>query len=181
MKSKRSSSISGLTAETEFITFRPRQSINIYETVNPSQRLTTQRSVSLDDIYDIPLESPGVNFTNILRVAFCTKVFCTVFLLLQFGFEFFWQKNIVAKDACKMLMKLTIGIEGKKAVGLYLKIFIIHQMINSNVIWFTLTYEKTYFCSKFNRYQHLFSSALFKEIWSKNSCNCIFISFSLNL
>jgi len=34
----------------------------------------------------------------------------------MFGFEFFWQKNIVAKDACKMLMKLTIGIEGKKAL-----------------------------------------------------------------
>ena len=43
----------------------------------------------------------------------------------------------------------------------------------------TLTYEKTYFCSKFNRYQHLFSSALFMEVRSKNYFKCIFISMNL--
>jgi len=37
------------------------------------------------------------------------KVLCTVFLSLQFGFEFFWQKNIGTKAALKMFMKLTKG------------------------------------------------------------------------
>jgi len=36
---------------------------------------------------------------------FCKKVFCTVFQL-QFGFVIFWHKNIGAKAARKMLMKL---------------------------------------------------------------------------
>ncbi len=35
------------------------------------------------------LSLPGVNFIKILRSIFCTKVFCAIFLLLQFGFEFF--------------------------------------------------------------------------------------------
>jgi len=34
-------------------------------------------------------------------------VLCPDFLLLQFGFDFFWQNNIGTKAACKMLMKLT--------------------------------------------------------------------------
>jgi len=37
------------------------------------------------------------------------KVFFTAFLLLQFDFVFFWHKNIGAKAASKMLMKLTTG------------------------------------------------------------------------
>jgi len=38
-----------------------------------------------------------------------THAFYAAFLLLQFGFEFFRQKNIGAKAARKMLMKLTLG------------------------------------------------------------------------
>jgi len=39
--------------------------------------------------------APGVNFTNIFyELLFCTKVFCTAFLYLQFGVVIFWQKNI---------------------------------------------------------------------------------------
>jgi len=41
----------------------------------------------------------GVNFTNILQAAF---------IYSQFGFVIFWWKNIGAKAACKMLVKLTI-------------------------------------------------------------------------
>jgi len=37
------------------------------------------------------------------------KDFCAAFLYLQFGFVHFWQKNIGAKAACKMLVKLTTG------------------------------------------------------------------------
>jgi len=37
------------------------------------------------------------------------KVLCAAFLLLQFGFVIFWQKNSGKKAACKMLMKLTTG------------------------------------------------------------------------
>jgi len=37
----------------------------------------------------------------------CTKVFGTAFLYLLFGFVDFWHKNIGAKAARKMLVKLT--------------------------------------------------------------------------
>jgi len=37
-------------------------------------------------------------------------VFCAAFLYLQFGFVIFWQKNIDAKAALKMLLKLTKGL-----------------------------------------------------------------------
>jgi len=49
----------------------------------------------------------GVNFTNILRAAFFTKVFCAAFLYLQFGYVIFWLKNVGAKAVHKMLVKLT--------------------------------------------------------------------------
>jgi len=35
----------------------------------------------------------GVNFANILFAGFCTKVYCTPFLFLQFGFVIFWKKK----------------------------------------------------------------------------------------
>jgi len=50
--------------------------------------------------------TPGMNFTNILKAIFCTKVFCSAFLYLQFGFVIFWQRNIGAKAACEVLVKL---------------------------------------------------------------------------
>ncbi len=40
---------------------------------------------------------------------FHTKVLCTPFMCLQFGFVIFWQKNFVAKAAHKVLVKLTPG------------------------------------------------------------------------
>jgi hypothetical protein len=43
------------------------------------------------------------------QAAFCTKVLCAAFLLLEFGFAIFWYKNICAKADRKMLMKFTIG------------------------------------------------------------------------
>ena len=36
-------------------------------------------------------------------------MFCAVFLCLQFVFVIFWQKEIGAKAARKMLVRLTIG------------------------------------------------------------------------
>jgi len=42
-------------------------------------------------------------------------VFCAAFLYLQFGFVIFWRKNIGAKAARKMWMKLFIG-ELKKEI-----------------------------------------------------------------
>jgi hypothetical protein len=38
------------------------------------------------------------------------KVLCAFFLYIQFGFVIFWQKNIGAKAACKMLLKLTADV-----------------------------------------------------------------------
>ncbi len=43
--------------------------------------------------------------------AFCMKVLCAAFLLLQFGFVIFWRKNIGAKAACKIVMKLTTVLQ----------------------------------------------------------------------
>ena len=44
----------------------------------------------------------GDNFTNILWAAFCMKVFCPVFLYLQFLFVILWQKEICKKTTCKI-------------------------------------------------------------------------------
>jgi hypothetical protein len=39
-----------------------------------------------------------------------TKVLCSAFMCLQFGFVIFWQKDFCAKAAHKMLVKLTPGV-----------------------------------------------------------------------
>jgi len=57
--------------------------------------------------------TPGVNFIKILHTPFITGVFFKTFLWLQFGFVIFCRKNIGAKAACKMFVKLTPGREGK--------------------------------------------------------------------
>jgi len=44
-------------------------------------------------------------------------VFCAAFLLLHFGFVVFWQKNIGAKSARKMLMKLTTVVSSWHFAG----------------------------------------------------------------
>ena len=49
----------------------------------------------------------GVKFTNILRPAFLYASVFSAFMCLQFGFVIFWQKEICAKAARKMLVKLT--------------------------------------------------------------------------
>jgi hypothetical protein len=41
---------------------------------------------------------------------FQTKVLCTPFMCLQFGFVIFWRKDFGAKAAHKMLVKLTAGV-----------------------------------------------------------------------
>jgi hypothetical protein len=41
---------------------------------------------------------------------FCMKVFCAVFICLQFGFVILWQKDFGAKAAHKMLVKFTPGV-----------------------------------------------------------------------
>ncbi len=47
---------------------------------------------------------------NIGEIYSHTKVICTAFKCLQFGFVIFWQKDFGAKDAHKMLVKLTPGL-----------------------------------------------------------------------
>jgi len=52
----------------------------------------------------------GVNFTNILRTAFfIPKCFAQLFCTHSFAFVIFYGKNIDAKAARKMLVKLTKG------------------------------------------------------------------------
>jgi hypothetical protein len=55
---------------------------------------------------------PGVNFLNILRTPFLQIVLCAAFLCLELGIVIFWQKNIGAKAAHNMLMKLNTNILG---------------------------------------------------------------------
>jgi hypothetical protein len=50
-----------------------------------------------------------VNFTNILRELFGTKVLPAAFLYLHFRFVLFWCKNIGAKAVRKFEVKLTTG------------------------------------------------------------------------
>jgi len=53
----------------------------------------------------------SISSTFYAQLFFVLNCFFAAFLLLQFGFEFFWQNNICTKDARrKMLMKLTKGI-----------------------------------------------------------------------
>jgi hypothetical protein len=65
------------------------------------------------------IRPPGINFTNILRAAFRTKVFCAAFMCSQFGFVIVWQKDFGAKAAHKMLVKLTPGGRNWQLMRLY--------------------------------------------------------------
>jgi hypothetical protein len=56
---------------------------------------------------------PGVNFINVLRVRFLSKISAPKITNLCFGFEIFWRQNIGEKRTCKMLMKLTPGLKKK--------------------------------------------------------------------
>ncbi len=47
------------------------------------------------------------NFTNIYEQLFCTKMFLSAFLYLQFGFVNFFRTNTTTKAACRKLVKLT--------------------------------------------------------------------------
>jgi hypothetical protein len=76
------------------------------------------------------------------------KVPCTAFLHLQFGFVIFWQKNISAKAARKMLMKWTPGVD---FTDTFAWIFPLNKMRsffgkrcspNGKLIWQILPYMK---------------------------------------
>jgi len=57
-------------------------------------------------VYSWTEQSPCVNFINILFKPFSRSALCS-FSLITFWLCDFWQKNIGAKTARKMLMKLT--------------------------------------------------------------------------
>jgi hypothetical protein len=54
-----------------------------------------------------------VKITIISQAPFLYESALPAFLLLQFDFVTFWQKNIGAKASHKMLMKLTKGVKCK--------------------------------------------------------------------
>ena len=56
------------------------------------------------------------------------KVHCEAFVCFQFGFVFFWQKEIGGKAAHKMLVKLTQGRK-KRAAHVKYKIMLIKREI----------------------------------------------------
>jgi hypothetical protein len=51
----------------------------------------------------------GVNFINVLSAPYSYESILGSFSLVTVKFEIFWRKNIGAKDAQKMLMKLNTG------------------------------------------------------------------------
>ena len=56
------------------------------------------------------LEKQVRRFHQHLRAAFCMQVFFKTFMCLQFEFVIFWWKEIGAKAACEMLVKLTTSL-----------------------------------------------------------------------
>jgi len=53
----------------------------------------------------------GVNFINILHKTFSYKSILRSYSLISVWLCNFWHKNIDEKAACKMLMKLTTGVD----------------------------------------------------------------------
>jgi hypothetical protein len=51
----------------------------------------------------------AINFIKIIHALFWYEILAQKITKLCFGFDIFWCKNIGAKCACKMLMKLTPG------------------------------------------------------------------------
>ncbi len=85
-------------------------------TICPQESNLFDFKVEMALMLRIWLGQKGVNFSKILCATFCTKVFFAAFLELQFGFVIFWHKNIGAKAAYKMLMKLTTGRMEKSVI-----------------------------------------------------------------
>jgi len=69
----------------------------------------------LEDIQSVHTleEMPGVNFTNIFRAIFLTKAFCAS-SNYSLALEFYWQKTIGIKAACKVLVKFTTCLQTHK-------------------------------------------------------------------
>jgi hypothetical protein len=67
-------------------------------------------------------------------------VLFAAFLLLQFGFIIFWPKNISAKAACKMLLKLIKGVNFTKILqaAFFQKISQRHKRQSSHKCTFAL-------------------------------------------
>ncbi len=70
---------------------------------------------------------PGVNFTNIFRVAFTFKSFAWSFYVLAVKVKFFICARILAQSAFKMLVKLTPVLQNKPPIKKY-KLFQQFQM-----------------------------------------------------
>jgi len=86
------------------------------------------------------LGSQGINFINILLNHFLFKVRSAAFFKLQFGFVNFWQKNICAKAAPKMLMKLTKGVN---FINILHTIFLYESLFSSYILALNgLSYKK---------------------------------------
>jgi hypothetical protein len=83
-----------LESKTESIGSAKDRAVDLQQRANA---LATSASNQLSNLL-------GINFTNILSATFSNKVFGADFLLLQFGFVIFWQKNISAKASRKMLV-----------------------------------------------------------------------------
>jgi len=74
------------------------------------------------------------------------KLFCTAYFHLKFGFEIYWQKNIDAKAAYKMLGKMTTG--SGSILGAILKVMDLYNL-NENSRQDPLTFHRFVEACKF--------------------------------
>jgi len=77
--------------------------------------------VSISPLFYVVVEETVqdlLNFINILLLAARMKVFCPAFFYSLFGLIIFWRRNIGAKAALEMLVKLTIqGLTLSSKIG----------------------------------------------------------------
>jgi hypothetical protein len=83
---------------------------------------TTKSFLPLATFNSGGLTPQGVNFTNFLQAAFLYVLRAATYSL--YGLVIFWQKNISAKAACKLLLKLTQDGAWQPVVGASHKILV---------------------------------------------------------
>jgi hypothetical protein len=133
------------------------------------------------------LSHPRVNFTNILRAIFCTKVLHAAFLHLNIRFELFLAQEYWRKCAHKMLVKSTHPRwQQKKRIQqqLLLTFFASNQLLHSFIItrWYAglFVFRPISFLSmltKLSRFLPSWHSVILTNSLSAFHCNTDVIAF----
>jgi len=88
-----------------FSIFKPKETQFFVDVITTTIRdRIAKGDSSRNDLIDMMIRCPYQHF---MCAFFVQKCFAQLFSNYSFGFAIFWRKNIGAKAACKMLMKLT--------------------------------------------------------------------------